>query len=125
LAEIQQRLLEAIVNPDEAPTPQRRLSRQQRHFQIPPEITVSNDMLNQRTVVELLASDRPGLLADIGRCFRRLQLTLQNARIATLGEHVEDVFFLVDANGEPLHSSADVERLQHELTETILEVMDR
>ncbi|MDO7645053.1 MAG: [protein-PII] uridylyltransferase [Reinekea forsetii] len=125
LAEIQQRLLEAIVNPDEAPTPQRRLSRQQKHFQILPEITVSNDMLNQRTVVELLASDRPGLLADIGRCFRRLQLTLQNARIATLGEHVEDVFFLVDANGEPLHSSADVERLQYELTETILEVMDR
>ena len=95
------------------------------NVQIPPEITVSNDMLNQRTVVELLASDRPGLLADIGRCFRRLQLTLQNARIATLGEHVEDVFFLVDANGEPLHSSADVERLQYELTETILEVMDR
>jgi [protein-PII] uridylyltransferase len=125
LFEIQHKLLLEIQNPNDSPMPNRRISRQQKHFQVPAEITVSNDMVNHRTVVEVVAADRPGLLADIGRSFRRLNLTLLNARIATLGEHVEDVFFLVDDKGLPLMNSDDVERLQNELKSTISEVMER
>ncbi|EAR10221.1 [protein-PII] uridylyltransferase [Reinekea blandensis] len=125
LFEIQHKLLLEIQNPNDTQPPKRRISRQLKHFQIPAEITVSNDMVNHRTVVEVVASDRPGLLADIGRCFRRLELTLLNARISTLGEHVEDVFFLVDRQGLPLMNSSDVERLQNELKSTISEAMDR
>lgn len=125
LFEIQHKLLLEIQNPHDTVLPNRRISRQQKHFKIPAEITVSNDMVNHRTVVEVVASDRPGLLADIGRCFRRLSLTLLNARISTLGEHVEDVFFLVDNNGLPLMNSADVEQLQTELKSTISEAMER
>jgi [protein-PII] uridylyltransferase len=125
LFEIQHKLLLEIQNPHDAPLPTRRISRQQKHFQIPAEITVSNDMVNHRTVVEVVASDRPGLLADIGRCFRRLKLNLLNARISTLGEHVEDVFFVVDESNLPLMKSDDVERLQRELKETISEAMER
>ncbi|MEJ2042160.1 MAG: [protein-PII] uridylyltransferase [Reinekea sp.] len=125
LLEIQQRLLQEIQNPDDSPISKRRISRQQKHFKIEPEITVSNDMVNHRTVVEVVAADRPGLLADIGRCFRRLKLSLLNARISTLGEHVEDVFFVVDDSGLPLMRSADVEALQCELKETISEAMER
>ena len=125
LFEIQHKLLLEIQNPHDAPTSNRRISRQQKHFQMPAEITVSNDMVNHRTVVEIIASDRPGLLADIGRTFRRLKLTLLNAKISTLGEHVEDVFFVVDDNNLPLMNSADVVRLQTELKDTISEAMDR
>jgi [protein-PII] uridylyltransferase len=73
----------------------------------------------------VVAADRPGLLADIGRCFKEQQLILQNARISTLGEHVEDVFFVVDKNGEPLQSTEEVENLQNALTKTISEALDR
>jgi len=125
LFEIQHKLLLEIQNPHDAPSPSRRISRQQKHFQIPSEITISNDMSNQRTVVEIIVSDRPGLLADIGRCFRRQKLVIQNARISTLGEHIEDVFFVVSEDNEPLRNSAEVEKLQIELKATITEAMER
>ncbi len=125
LFEIQHRLLLEIQNPHDTPISNRRITRQLKHFKIPAEVTVSNDMLNHRTVVEVIAADRPGLLADIGRCFRRLNLTLLNARISTLGEHVEDVFFIVDKDDEPLSNLAVVEQLQSELIDTISEAMER
>ncbi len=125
LKEIQEKLLQEIQNPDDSPISTRRISRQQKHFKISPEITVSNDMVKHRTVVEIVAADRPGLLADIGRCFKRLNLSLLNARISTLGEHVEDVFYVVDDSGLPLKTSSDVEVLQQELKDTISEAMER
>ncbi len=119
LRDIQHRLLLAIQDPEETTTPQRRISRRLKHFSIPPEITVSNDPVNQRTVVQIITSDRPGLLADIGRTFKRLDLRMQSARISTLGERVEDVFFIVDNQNEPLHDAKRVAELQQRLVETI------
>ncbi len=125
LFEIQHKLLLEIQNPHDTQIPTRRLTRQQKHFQIPAEILISNDMSNHRTVVEILASDRPGLLADIGHCFRRQNLILLNARISTLSEQVEDVFFVVDENHQPLKDPVTVEKLQEDLKVTISEAMDR
>lgn len=121
LRDIQRRLLLAIQDPEETATPNRRLSRRLKHFAMPPQITVSNDPANQRTVVEIITSDRPGLLADIGRAFKRLDLRMQSARIATLGERVEDVFFVVDRDDEPLHEPRLVENLQSTLEAIIVE----
>lgn len=125
LFEIQHKLLLEIQNPHDSPRPSRRVTRQQKYFKSKPEITISNDPINQRTVVDVVASDRPGLLADIGRCFRRQKLILLNARISTLGEHIEDVFFIVDENGQPLQDYDTVVALQADLIATISEVMDR
>lgn len=125
LFDIQHKLLLAIQDPSSITPVRRRVSRQLKHFQVPTEIIISNDAVNHRTIVEVVAADRPGLLADIGRCFKNQKLMLQNARISTLGEHVEDVFFIVDEHGEPLHSSAAVESLQNELTQTISEALER
>lgn len=119
LREIQHRLLLAIQDPEETATPRRRMSRRLKHFSMPPVITVSNDPINQRTVVEVITSDRPGLLADIGRTFKRLDLRMQSARISTLGERVEDVFFVVDNQNEPLHDPKRVAELQRALSKTI------
>ncbi|TCS40706.1 [protein-PII] uridylyltransferase [Reinekea marinisedimentorum] len=125
LFEIQHKLLLEIQNPHDSPLPNRRITRQLKHFKVPAEVTVSNDMVNNRTIVEVMAADRPGLLADIGRCFRRLNLTLLSARISTLGEHVEDVFFILDKDGNQLSDLKDVQTLQSELLETISEAMER
>lgn len=125
LLEVKQRLLQEIENLATSPAPRRRVTRHLKHFQMPAEIIISNDKNNLHTIVEVTASDRPGLLADIGRCLRTLGYVVQSARISTLGEHVEDIFFLVNQRGLPLTSSAAVTELQQTLQATIAETMQR
>ena len=38
--------------------------------------------------------DRPGLLARISRVFLDFEIDIRGAKIATLGERVEDIFFI-------------------------------
>ncbi|WP_271103683.1 [protein-PII] uridylyltransferase [Pseudomonas tohonis] len=111
--EIREGLIEALKNPDEYPAIiQRRVPRQLKHFAFPPQVTISNDAQRPVTVLEVIAPDRPGLLARIGRIFLDFDLSLQNAKIATLGERVEDVFFVTDADNQPLADPELCQRLQ-------------
>ncbi len=81
---------------------QRRMPRRHKHFQVPTEVTISNDIAQDRTIIDLQTLDRPGLLARVGQLFAEYNIAVQNARIATLGERVEDVFFVTGTDGEPL-----------------------
>ena len=115
--EIHDGLLDALKNPDEYPAIiQRRVPRQLKHFTFAPQVTIHNDMHAEVTIIELLAPDRPGLLAKVGKIFLEFDLSVQNAKIATLGERVEDVFFVTDANNQPISDPELCSRLQHELT---------
>ena len=101
--EIRQGLITALRNPDEYLTIiQKRVPRQLKHFAFPPQVTIHNDMQRPQTIIEVVAPDRPGLLARIGQLFLDFDLSVQNAKIATLGERVEDVFFVTNADNQPL-----------------------
>ena len=119
IRDIQYRLLLAIENPESIQVNQRRVSRQLKHFKIPTQVTISNDLHNDRTVVELVTADRPGLLARIGEIFKSLDINLQNARISTLGERVEDIFFVLDKKNQPIHDLETCEQLQAKLAEKL------
>ena len=84
----------------------RRTPRQARYFSMPTQTTMSEDPVRQVTVLEVITPDRPGLLARIGRIFFDYGIRLQTAKIATLGERVEDVFFITDAEQQPLTDPA-------------------
>jgi [protein-PII] uridylyltransferase len=84
----------------------RRAPRQVRMFSTPTQITFSDDERNHRTVLELVASDRPGLLSEVGKVFMRERILLHGARIATVGERAEDVFYVADADDRPLDAAA-------------------
>jgi [protein-PII] uridylyltransferase len=73
-----------------------------RHFNTPTQVDFSDDTRNNRTSIELLTGDQPGLLAQVGYLFARHGLRVQNAKIATIGERAEDVFFLTDEANQPL-----------------------
>lgn len=101
--EIRQGLIDALRNPDDYLTIiKRRVPRQLKHFAFPPQVTIHNDMQRPQTIIEVIAPDRPGLLARIGQLFQDFDLSVQNAKIATLGERVEDVFFVTNADNQPL-----------------------
>jgi [protein-PII] uridylyltransferase len=61
-------------------------------------------------VLELVAADRPGLLCELGKIFTAEKVQLLAARIVTVGERAEDVFYVADADGRPL-DAANRERL--------------
>ncbi|MGY0217357.1 [protein-PII] uridylyltransferase [Endozoicomonadaceae bacterium StTr2] len=119
--EIKQRMQSALQDPDNFPDLiRRRTPRQLKHFAYPPKIIITHEPHNNRTVLEVHATDRPGLLALIGRTFMELGLLLQNAKIITLGEKVEDVFFITDMAGQPIHSPDQCKDIQDTLTEKLL-----
>ncbi|WP_082880342.1 MULTISPECIES: [protein-PII] uridylyltransferase [unclassified Oleiphilus] len=114
--QVRSRLIEELDDPEDYPEIiSRRTPRQLKHFAFPTEVTFSNDMINQRTVMEVVTPDRPGLLARIGQALLKHNLSLINARIATLGERVEDVFFITDTDGQPLSDAMICEALQHDI----------
>jgi [protein-PII] uridylyltransferase len=103
IEQIRQGLIDVLKHPDDYPNIiQRRVPRQLKHFAFAPQVTIHNDANRPVTILEVIAPDRPGLLARIGRIFLDFDLSLQNAKIATLGERVEDVFFVTDALNQPL-----------------------
>ncbi len=84
----------------------RRAPRQARMFNTPTQISLSVDERNRRSVLELTAGDRPGLLCDIGKVLMEERIELHAAKIMTVGERAEDVFYLTDLDNRPLSPAA-------------------
>ena len=95
----------------------RRTARQLKHFNTPTSISFNQDERNQRTVMELVTGDRPGLLSKIGQALMKCGVYLQNAKIATIGERVEDVFFISEKNKAPITDEARLEQLRQTIIE--------
>ncbi len=93
----------------------RRTPRRLQHFSMPTRVNISSDIQNGFTIVEVISPDRPGLLARIARIFLEFNVQLQTAKIATLGERVEDIFFINDEHGNPLTDIKQCEALQKEI----------
>ncbi len=120
IKEIREGLVNALSHPDDYPAIiQRRVPRQLKHFAFAPQVIISNDASRPVTVLELTSPDRPGLLARIGKIFLDFDLSLQNAKIATLGERVEDVFFVTDAHNQPLSDPDLCARLQEAIIQQL------
>ncbi|HSN19006.1 MAG TPA: [protein-PII] uridylyltransferase [Gammaproteobacteria bacterium] len=119
LTEIEQVLLRETGRRNASPIAvTRRAPRQVRMFTTPTHIHFSDDPRNHRTVLEITAGDRPGLLSQIGQALKACGLRLQNAKITTVGERAEDVFFITDAGHRPL-DEASRRRLQDALLDRI------
>ncbi|HRH90666.1 MAG TPA: [protein-PII] uridylyltransferase [Agitococcus sp.] len=103
LEKVRQHLVKTLSNPEQFPTiVHKRLPRELKHFKVKTEVHISNDIVKQQSSLEIITLDRPGLLAKIGLIFMQHGVSLQSARIATLGERAEDVFFIGDAHGQPI-----------------------
>ncbi|MDG1215909.1 MAG: hypothetical protein P8N17_07845, partial [Luminiphilus sp.] len=50
-----------------------------------------------------------------GSVLSRYEISIQGAKIQTLGERVEDIFFLADAAGGPLHNDTLLAQLEQDL----------
>jgi [protein-PII] uridylyltransferase len=93
----------------------RRASRRIRSFDWPCHTEFSNDSAPGLSVLEVVAPDRPGLLTIIGQVFFKHKLRVHNAKISTLGERVEDVFFITDRQDQMIEDPELIAAIQQDL----------
>lgn len=101
------------------PISRRRLSTAMSHFNAETEITYNEDTLNHHTQLFLVTNDRPGLLATVSRVFLSFDIHLHNAKIATAGERVEDMFYITNKKNRPL-STDEKEILSQKLKQELV-----
>lgn len=80
----------------------RKTARTLKHFNIETQVTLSNLTDKKQTCLNIVAADRPGLLAKIGAILSAHKIQIINAKILTEGERVNDTFFITDENALPL-----------------------
>ena len=89
-----------------------RLSRKLRHFAISPRVDIRADESGRKYVLSLTAVDRPYLLYDVAEVLGDAGVSVHFAKIATLGERVEDTFVIF---GVPLANTQSVLRIKQNL----------
>ncbi|MDH3387164.1 MAG: [protein-PII] uridylyltransferase [Gammaproteobacteria bacterium] len=116
IARIEKRLLEALKS-DSIYEGQSN-TRKPRHlkaFDHPTEVQFEQDYLNNRTVMEISALDMPGLLSVIANVIAELDINITHAKISTLGERVDDIFYLTTPDRSAITDQALLQRLEQNL----------
>jgi [protein-PII] uridylyltransferase len=92
--------------------------RKMKLFETIPNIHFKTNKEQNHTVMELKTHDRPGLLSSIAQVLLQQDTQLINAKLTTLGDQVEDVFFISTLNGDSLNKD-EQHNLQQELTSNL------
>ena len=100
-------------------TSTRRTSRRLKHFQTKTRINFTKDPNNQRTIMELFTADRPGILSRVAQALMDSDADLQNAKITTVGERVEDIFFITDPEGQAITDQHCLDELRQLIIEAL------
>ena len=108
------------LNGTEPPLGRPRIPRQLKSFQMPSEVTFSQDDNRIVTLLKLKTSDRPGLLSLVGQAFADNELRLHCARIATAGAEAQDSFAITDREDKPIIDS----KRQENIAKSIRHILD-
>ena len=96
-----------------------RIPRKLKHFKLATRVTFKQDEAKQQTVLTLYTSDCPGLLTRISQVLYSEGLIIHGARISTLGEEAEDIFYLTTRNNEAITGIDRQERIRQTLIEKL------
>ena len=119
IREIERGLWRVLQQVGDLPTAvTRRAPRQVRMFWTPTQVNFGVDARNERTILELIAADRPGLLSEVGKVFRAERVAINGAKIMTVGERAEDVFYITREDGGLLKEDS-CQRVQEALMQAL------
>tara|TARA_B110000196_G_scaffold274530_1_gene251516 strand:+ start:947 stop:3619 length:2673 start_codon:yes stop_codon:yes gene_type:complete len=120
LAQLQERLTQALLYPNDfAYIVQQRQPRAHKLFNQPSSVSLTNPEGRSWTRLELFSADRPGLLAQVGLVFMRLGISLQKAKIQSIGGRVEDVFFITLNNGHRISDEGLLAKLENDICSSL------
>jgi [protein-PII] uridylyltransferase len=111
--------LEDALNGAGAPQGRPRIPRQLKSFQMPSEVSFSQDENRMVTLLNLKTSDRPGLLSLVGQAFAANHLRLHHARIATAGAEAQDTFAVTDRSDHPITDPETLARIAGAIREKL------
>jgi [protein-PII] uridylyltransferase len=94
--------LQLIESPAIEKPIQGRVNRQVKHMPIKTKVKIVAEPNTTFHQLEIVANDRPGLLAQVAQHFLNHQVEIHNAKINTLGNRVEDYFLISAQNGKAL-----------------------
>ena len=107
LEKITRTLMQILTDADERTARVTRPApRQVRLFATKTLIHFEQDLTRSRTLMDLVTGDRPGLLSIVGQTLNEFEINIETAKILTIGERAEDVFYIVDKNGQTLDDEA-------------------
>ena len=119
MSKIRRTLVRVLTLPDDdiadvtRPAP-----RQVRMFPTKTSVDFGRGTTRGKTVMELVSGDRPGLLSTIGKAFIAEGVDIETAKIVTIGEKAEDVFYITKEDGRPLDEN-EKERLWEAIAERL------
>jgi [protein-PII] uridylyltransferase len=71
-----------------------------RNFDVPTRISFRQQADKNLTIMEVSTGDMPGLLSRVGETLDQAGVRVHNARITTLGEQAEDIFYITTRDEE-------------------------
>ena len=89
-----------------------------KEFKVPMQVNFIKLDAKERTMIEIIALDRPGLLASIGQVFQQEKINIHSAKITTFGEKADDVFTISTLENKAL-SEQEKQALATKLTQEI------
>jgi len=90
--EIAQALSDKLKQDNYCDVPLQPARREVKQFNFPLKVSFIKIHAKSRTMIEIIALDRPGLLGNIAQVFQQLQINIHSAKITTFGEKADDVF---------------------------------
>ncbi|PIE47192.1 MAG: [protein-PII] uridylyltransferase [Gammaproteobacteria bacterium] len=100
--ELKNRLITAFKSPTAPKFSKRRIPRRLKNFNVPTKVNFEENALKNQHMMSLVTLDRPSLLAQVGQIFLEQGIEVHSARITTLGEKAEDIFYISDKNDNKL-----------------------
>lgn len=104
---------------DKLSPPQHRKPRILRNFDVPTRIYFNQQADKNLTLLEINAADMPGLLSRLGEAMDSLGIRVHNARINTLGEQAQDIFYVTLRDGSMITDSDQQQHIRQVLAEAL------
>lgn len=92
--------------------------REVKQFKFPLRASFIKISSKTKTMIEIIALDRPGLLGNIAQVFQQLKISIHSAKITTFGEKADDVF-TISTNENTALTEQQKQQLADKLTQEI------
>ncbi len=120
LSEIRKRIRQRLKHPEkQLPESKQHVSRQAKAFKSKTNVQFWQDTKSEHTVVQIITSDRPGLISSISKAFLHCDILIHKAKVATYGTRAEDIFYITSHAGKALESKGQFDCISAALVELI------